>query len=99
MRQKFLTIFAVAAVVLLLIAGCSKQTPATEPVKSVATATTPAPQPVAAPAQATPAAVVQEAPATTAIPPELTRADETVKDLDTSELDQIGKDVDALAVP
>ncbi len=95
MRKNIIFVVAavVAVVALLLIAGCSKQTPATQ------TGATPAQQ-VTAPVATIPAPAVQEAmqegPAT---PPELTQADQTVQDLGTSGLDQVSKDIDALTVP
>ena len=100
MKQK-LMLFAVATVaVLLLIAGCSKQAPVTEPEPVAApaatqpTATTPQVA-VPTPTQAA-VAVVQDEPA---VPPEITQADETEQELGTSDLDQIDKDIDDLAVP
>ncbi len=92
-------LFVVVAVVavMLLVAGCSKQTPVTEPAAASTGNTPQVAAPVPTPTQTSvPAAVVQEEPA---VPPELTQADETAQELDTSDLDQIDKDVDALTVP
>ena len=92
MKPKLMISMIVIGIVvaLLLVAGCSKKTPATK---------TAAP---AAPTTATPAApqtpVVQEA-AAPATPPELTQADQAVQDIGTSDLSQVDKDIDTLAVP